>query len=57
MGSEMCIRDSPKSLASSELGTKSLSNLPVAVIVSVPALPKLTSPFASICPLNVAVPV
>jgi hypothetical protein len=39
--------DAPKSLAPSVLGTKSLSNLPVAVIVSLVALPRLISPFRS----------
>ena len=38
--------DVPKSLAPSVDGTKSLSNLPTAVMVSLVASPKLTSPFA-----------
>ena len=38
--------DAPKSLAPSVEGTKSLSNLPVAVIVSEVALPRFSSPFA-----------
>ena len=46
--------EAPKSLALSVLGTKSLSNLPVAVIVSEVALPRLTLPFALSVPLNVA---
>ena len=45
--------DVPRSLALSVLGTKSLSNRPVAVIVSEVALPRLTSPLA----LNVALSV
>ena len=60
--------DVPKSLAPSEDGTKSLSNLPVAVIVSLVALPRSTSPLrtvlpatstfpsASIAPMNVETP-
>ena len=47
----------PKSLAPSVEGTKSLSNLPVAVIVSDVALPKSTSPFAVRVPETVAAPV
>ena len=44
----------PRFLVSSADGTKSLSNLPVAVIVSEVALPRLTLPFALSVPLNVA---
>ena len=40
--------DEPKSLASSVEGTMSLSNLPVAVIVSLVALPRFTSPSKSV---------
>ena len=51
--------DAPKSLALSVLGTKSLSNLAVAVIVSEVALPRSTLPLnvalvvASVVPSNV----
>ena len=42
--------DAPKSLAPSVEGTKSLSNLPVAVIVSEVALPRSTSPLRTVAP-------
>ena len=44
--------DVPRSLAPSVEGTKSLSNLPVAVIVSDVALPRLTSPVSAVSPLT-----
>ena len=46
-------RDVPKSRASSLDGTKSLSNLPVAVIVSLVAFPKSTSPLKTPAPVTV----
>ena len=46
--------DDPKSLAPSVDGNKSLSNLPVAVIVSDVALPRSTLPLAFNNPSNVA---
>ena len=61
--------DAPKSLAPSVEGTKSLSNLPVAVIVSEVASPKSTLPLRTVfpetstfalistSPLNVDIPV
>ena len=39
--------DEPKSIAPSDAGTISASNLPVGVIVSLVALPRLISPFKS----------
>ena len=48
------LSDDPKSLAPSVDGIKSLSNLPVAVIVSDVALPKSTLPLAFNNPSNVA---
>ena len=42
--------DAPKSLALSVDGTISLSNLPVAVIVSEVALPRSTSPLRTVFP-------
>ena len=42
--------DDPKSLLPSVLGTKLLSNLPVAVIVSLVALPRSTLPLATRLP-------
>ena len=49
--------DAPKSLAPSVEGTMSLSNLPVAVIVSPVALPRLTSPSKFDVPASVVIPV
>ena len=49
--------DAPKSLALSVDGTISLSNLPVAVIVSEVALPRLTSPSKFDVPASVVIPV
>ena len=49
--------DEPKSLASSVEGTMSLSNLPVAVIVSPVASPKSTLPFKIVPPVTVKSPV
>ena len=46
--------DEPKSLAPSVEGTKSLSNLPVAVIVSDVASPKSTLPLTVKLPVTVA---
>ena len=46
--------DDPRSLAPSVDGSKSLSNLPVAVIVSDVALPRSTFPFAFSKPSKVA---
>ena len=46
--------DAPKSLAPSVEGTKSLSNLPVAVIVSDVASPKSTLPLTVKLPVTVA---
>ena len=40
--------DEPKSIAPSDAGTISASNLPVGVIVSLVALPRLISPFRSV---------
>ena len=48
--------DEPKSLASSVEGTMSLSNLPVAVIVSPVASPKSTLPFKVVPPVTVRSP-
>ena len=48
--------EAPKSLALSVLGTKSLSNLPVAVIVSEVALPRLVSPFVFSVPVRLVTP-
>ena len=49
--------DAPKSLAPSVEGTISLSNLPVAVIVSEVALPRLTSPLKLATSASVVIPV
>ena len=48
--------DAPKSLALSVEGTISLSNLPVAVMVSEVALPKSTSPFNTVLPATSTLP-
>ena len=48
-----CNDEVPKSLASSVDGTKSLSNLPVAVIVSEVALPRSTLPSRDVSPETV----
>ncbi len=46
----------PKFFESFTEGTRSLSNLPVAVIVSLVALPRSTSPFACKVPPTVVMP-